>query len=70
LAKVLGSIDPEVVEGLARSLAETAALIQAKAAEPPSFWALVKQAGSSNARRGLFLANSLAEALGRNWPRR
>ena len=70
LAKILGSIDPEVLEGFVRSIAETAALAGSKAEESPGFWKMARKTGTKNYRRGFLLVNSFFEAIGRNLPRR
>ena len=68
LAKTLGTIEPELLEGFARSLPQALARTKASDAEPPGFWAIVRQFRSRNFRRGLVLVNSLLEAFGRNLP--
>ena len=70
LVKILGSIDPEVVEALARSIAETAALAGSKEEESPGFWKMARKTGTKNYRRGFLLVNSFFEAIGKNLPRR
>lgn len=66
LAKTLGSLEPEQVGALARSLPEALALVQKQGAKPPGVWALLKRSRSPDCRRGLLLATSILEALGRN----
>lgn len=68
LAKILGDIDPELVEGFARSLPEAIALTKAHEAKPPGIWGTLKHFRNQNFRRGLVLVNSLLEAFGRNLP--
>jgi uncharacterized protein YjgD (DUF1641 family) len=68
VARILGTVDPEVVEGFARSLPEALALTKAQALRPPGLWGLLKKLRSGNFRRGLLLVSSLLEALGRNLP--
>ena len=68
LAKILGTIEPELVEGFARSLPEAIALTKAHEAKPPGFWGVLKKFRSPDFRRGLVLVNSLLEAFGRNLP--
>jgi uncharacterized protein YjgD (DUF1641 family) len=68
LAKILGTIEPELVEGLARSLPEAIALTKARESRPPAFWGLLKEFTNKNSRRGLFLFGSILEAFGRNLP--
>ena len=68
LAKILGDVDPKLVEGFARSVPE--ALEQTKACDPkpPGFWGILKQFSNRDFRRGLVLINSMLEAFGRNLP--
>ncbi len=68
LARILGTIDPELVEGFARSLPEAIALTKAYKARPPGTWGILKQFANKDFRRGLVLINSLLEAFGRNLP--
>ncbi len=68
LAKILGNIEPELVEGFARSLPEAIALTKAHEAKPPGIWRILSRFRSRNFRRGLVLVNSLLEAFGRNLP--
>ncbi|SPE56946.1 conserved hypothetical protein [Verrucomicrobia bacterium] len=68
LAKILGTIEPELVEGFARSLPEAIALTKAHEAKPPGFWGVLKQFRNRDFRRGLVLVNSMLEAFGRNLP--
>ena len=77
LARVLGSIDPDMLHKLARSLDEAsqeqlerekqAALHGKKATEEkaPSFWSLAKSALSGDARRGMGFGLKMLVALGR-----
>jgi uncharacterized protein YjgD (DUF1641 family) len=68
LTKILGSIEPELVEGFARSVPEALAETKACDPKPPGFWRILKQFGSRDFRRGLVLVNSMLEAFGRNLP--
>jgi len=68
LAKILGSIEPELVEGFARSVPEALAETKACDAKPPGFWGILKQFGNRDFRRGLVFVNSMLEAFGRNLP--
>ena len=68
LAKTLGTIEPELVEGFVRSLPEALARTRAYDAEPPGLWEIMKQFRDRNLRRGLLLVNSMLEAFGRNLP--
>jgi len=68
LAKILGSIEPELMEGFARSVPEAIALTKAHESKPPGLWGIVKEFRKRNFRRGLVLVNSMLEAFGRNLP--
>ncbi len=68
LARILGSLDSELLEGFARSLPEAIAFTKAHQAEPPGFWGILGNFRNRNFRRGLVLINSLLEAFGRNLP--
>jgi len=66
--QILGSIEPELVEGFAKSLPEAIAYTKAHEAKPPGPWGIMMQFGHKDFRRGLVLVNSLLEAFGRNLP--
>ena len=68
LTKILGSIEPKLVEGFARSVPEAIAETKARGPKPPGFWSILKQFGNRDFRRGLVLINSMLEAFGRNLP--
>ncbi|HZR20870.1 MAG TPA: DUF1641 domain-containing protein [Verrucomicrobiae bacterium] len=68
LAKILGSVEPELVEGFARSVPEALAETKACGQKPPGFWGILKQFTNRDFRRGLVLVNSLLSAFGRNLP--
>jgi len=68
LTKILGSIEPELVEGFARSVPEALAETKACDPTPPGFWGILKQFASRDFRRGLVLVNSMLAAFGRNLP--
>ena len=63
LARVLGSLDPEMLQRLAQALEDTGK--KPKSAEPPSLWRLGKKMMSKDARRGIGFATDLLLALGR-----
>jgi uncharacterized protein YjgD (DUF1641 family) len=68
LARLFGTIEPELLEGFARSLPEAIALTKAQEAKPPGFWGILKKFRNRNFRRGLVLVNLMLEAFGRNLP--
>ena len=70
LTKVLGTLEPELIEGFARSLPEATALTKENESKPPGFWGIFKKFTNKNSRRGLFLSGSILEVLGRNLVRR
>jgi uncharacterized protein YjgD (DUF1641 family) len=68
LAKILGTVQPELIEGFARSVPEALAETKACDPKPPGFWGILKQFGNRDFRRGLVLVNSMLQAFGRNLP--
>jgi uncharacterized protein YjgD (DUF1641 family) len=66
LARTLGSIEPELLEGFARSLPEAIAATKAHQGPSPGFWGILMKFRNQNFRRGLVLVNCLLEAFGRN----
>jgi uncharacterized protein YjgD (DUF1641 family) len=68
LAKTLGTIEPELMEGFARSLPQALALTKAHDDKPPGFWGILRKFKNRDFRRGLVLINSMLEAFGRNLP--
>jgi uncharacterized protein YjgD (DUF1641 family) len=68
LTKILGSIEPELVEGFAKSLPEAIAYTKAHDSKSPGFFGILKQFAHKDFRRGLVLVNALLAAFGRNLP--
>ncbi len=68
LTKTFATIEPDLVEGFARSLPEAIALTKAHETKPPGLWGILNKFKNRNFRRGLVLVNSLLEAFGRNLP--
>ena len=68
LAKILGTIEPELVEGFAKSLPEAIAFTKAHESKPPGILGIMSKFGNKDFRRGLLLVNSMLEAFGRNLP--
>lgn len=66
LTKILGNIEPELVEGFARSLPEAIVSTKAQETKPPGLWGILMQFRRKNFRRGLVFVNSLLEAFGKN----
>jgi uncharacterized protein YjgD (DUF1641 family) len=68
LAKSLGSIEPELMEGFARAVPEALSRTKACDAKPPGLFGILRQFARRDFRRGLVLVNSMLEAFGRNLP--
>ncbi len=67
-AKILGSIDPELLEKFAQAVPDAlTGAAKAEQAEPPGLWGIWKILRSSNVRRGLVVVNSMLEAWGKNF---
>jgi uncharacterized protein YjgD (DUF1641 family) len=64
LARLLGSVDPEMLQRLARGM-ENAQKQHKEEDNPPSLWRLFRRSTSPNARRGLSFLTHLLIALGR-----
>jgi uncharacterized protein YjgD (DUF1641 family) len=68
LARVFGSIEPELLEKFARAVPDAlVSVVKTEQAEPPGFWGVLKIFRSKNLRRGLAVVNSVLEAWGRNF---
>jgi uncharacterized protein YjgD (DUF1641 family) len=66
LAKMLGATDPDMLERLAKSFADTDRELRDEAkSKPPSLWALMKRVFSEDGRRGLSTATRLLVGLGK-----
>jgi len=63
LGKMLGSIDPEVLQGTCQAVSETFGNARAVAYEPPSLFGLFTSFLSRDLRRGMGLLNSLLKNL-------
>ena len=68
LGKMLGSIDPALLQGVAAAVQETVATTQQPYAKPPGFRALFRQLRYKETRRTLGLMTRFLGALGRNLP--
>ena len=70
LAKVVGSIDPVLLEQFAKAIPEAlSGAAIAERAEPPSVWEMFKILNGKDLRRGLAVVNNLLSAWGRNFSR-
>jgi uncharacterized protein YjgD (DUF1641 family) len=63
LGKMLGSIDPEVLQGTCEAVSKTFGNARAVAYEPPSLFGLFTSFASRDLRRGMGLINSLLKNL-------
>lgn len=64
LARILGAIDPDMLQRLAQGF-DKASKEHQEEKEPPSLWTLFRRSTSRDARRGLSFMTSLLVALGR-----
>ena len=64
MARILGSLDPEMLQRLAKGFDDASKEHQEEKA-PPSLWTLFRRSTSADARRGLSFLTSLLVALGR-----
>lgn len=65
LVKILGSLDPEILENVARAMAE-ASEEHRNEAKPPSLWKLIRRVNSEDSRRGLSFLTLMLAGLGRS----
>lgn len=63
LGKMLGSIDPEVLQGTCVAVSQTFGNAKSVAYEPPSLFGLFTSFASRDLRRGMGLVNSLLKNL-------
>lgn len=63
-ARLLGSVDPDMLQRLAQAM-EGAATEHKREEKPPSLWQLFRRATSADARRGLSYMTHVLTALGR-----
>ena len=68
LAKILGTIEPELLEGFARALPEAIAFTKTHESKPPGIWGIMSKFRNPDFLRGLLMVNSMLEAFGRNLP--
>lgn len=64
LGKMLGSINPDVLQGVAVAVAETLGCTKKPVIEPPGLFSLVSQFRQRELRRSMALINRFLEALG------
>jgi uncharacterized protein YjgD (DUF1641 family) len=64
LMKMLGSIDPQIMESYVGAVIGAAGSARAVEAEPPGLWAILKQLRRREVRRALAVINRFLELLG------
>jgi uncharacterized protein YjgD (DUF1641 family) len=64
LAKIAGSLEPELLESLAQAVPE--GVTQAKIQKPPGLWRLLKMASGVEARRALGMLTSILQSVGKS----
>jgi uncharacterized protein YjgD (DUF1641 family) len=65
LMKILGSLDPEILEDVAKAMAEASDEHRAEE-KPPSLWKLIRRVNSEDSRRGLSFLTLMLAGLGRS----
>ena len=65
LVKILGSLDPAILENVARAMAE-ASEEHHNEEKPPSLWKLIRRVNSEDSRRGLSFLTLMLAGLGRS----
>jgi uncharacterized protein YjgD (DUF1641 family) len=68
LGKILGSVDPALLHGVAAAVQETIETTHQQEAEPPGFFALVQQLRHKETRRALGLMTRFLSSLGKHLP--
>ena len=66
LTKILGTIEPQLLEGFARSLPEAVALSQGQESKPLSLWRMLKKMFSHDTRRALSAMLGVLESFGKS----
>ncbi len=67
LAKMLGSIDPEILTGIAGALSESLGDAKDIPDDPPGMFSLLRSFTSAPHRRGLAVISSFLGSLGARW---
>jgi uncharacterized protein YjgD (DUF1641 family) len=68
LSKILGSLDPALLHGVAAAVQETVATMQQQDAEPPGLFSLWQQLRHKETRRALSWMTRFLGSLGRHLP--
>jgi uncharacterized protein YjgD (DUF1641 family) len=66
LQRILGSIEPELLEGVVQAIPEAIAQATAEREQPPSFFTLLRRITSKDSLRGLAAAVDFLQAFGRH----
>ena len=64
LGKMLGAINPDVLEGIAEAASQTLGCYEKPVIEPPGLFSLLSQFRHKELRRSIALINRFLEALG------
>jgi uncharacterized protein YjgD (DUF1641 family) len=64
MARILGSLDPDMLQRLAKGFEDASNQHLQEEKEPPGLWTLFRRSTSADARRGLAFLTSLLVALG------
>jgi uncharacterized protein YjgD (DUF1641 family) len=70
LQRILGSIEPEWLEGVVQAIPEGIAQEKAERNQPVSFFSLLRRLANKDCLRGLAAAVNFLQAFGRNLPAR
>jgi uncharacterized protein YjgD (DUF1641 family) len=66
LQRILGSIEPELLEGVVQAIPEATARATANREQPPGFFTLLRRLISKDSLRGLAAAVDFLQAFGRH----
>lgn len=64
LGKILGAINPDVLQGVAAAVSETLGCYEKPIIEPPGLFSLIAQFSHNELRRSMALLNKFLESLG------
>jgi len=65
LMKILGGLEPEILENVAKAMAEASEEHRSEE-RPPSLWKLIRRVNSEDSRRGLSFLTLMLAGLGRS----
>jgi len=66
LRRILGGIEPELLEGVVQAIPEATARATAEREHPPSFFTLLRRLTSKDSLRGLAAGVDFLQAFGRH----